>query len=320
MLNNFLKIEFKSLLSLARCTRCSAPALIASSRQVGHGSHPSATAEWKGNSGEPELTVGDPFRRTERSYVFYSSRRTRCTPMRDRRWIGTSSPLAMAERWRCSPWNRVSGPVEREWKSSEASRCSGERDALGRRRREARWCASHTSSGGIHVGEEGEGEQSLTERCKALGGAFGDGEVEADLEEEGIKEWRTRRGRTTMKELESSNGDDGVVAVRARARWRERERDQVHGREERMASALRRWKAEARSWRRSGHVCRQRGVTAVTRSGARGAAIAASGRRGKAREWGRPGWLRWMGRLVGAGPPVNRPLSPFFKFFFLQRV
>jgi len=63
-----------------------------------------------------------------------------------------------------------------------------------------------------------------------------------------------------------------------------------------------------------GHACRPRGVAALTRSGARGVVVAASGRRGKARARG-PGWLRWLGRLVGAGPPVKSPLSPFFKSF-----
>ena len=28
------------------------------------------------------------------------------------------------------------------------------------------------------------------------------------------------------------------------------------------------------------------------------------------------GWLRWLGRLVGAGPPVNSPPFLFFEFLF----
>ena len=57
------------------CTRCSAPA-VADERD------PSASrARWPErregeNSGEPELTVGDPFRRIKRLYTLYGSRRT----------------------------------------------------------------------------------------------------------------------------------------------------------------------------------------------------------------------------------------------------
>ena len=37
---------------------------------------------------------------------------------------------------------------------------------------------------------------------------------------------------------------------------------------------------------------------------------------GGGRGAGIPGWLRWLGRLVGAGPPVNSPLSLFLILFF----
>ena len=44
---------------------------------------------------------------------------------------------------------------------------------------------------------------------------------------------------------------------------------------------------------------------------ARGAAVSEREEGGDAGA-GRPGRLRWLGRLVGAGPPVNSPLSHFF--------
>jgi len=51
----------------------------------------------------------------------------------------------------------------------------------------------------------------------------------------------------------------------------------------------------------------------------RGAALSERGE-GGGRGAGRPGWLRWLGRLVGAGPPVNSLLSLFFKFIFPKKV
>jgi len=63
-----------------------------------------------------------------------------------------------------------------------------------------------------------------------------------------------------------------------------------------------------------GRACRPRGVAALTWSGARGAAVAASVRRGKAQARGL-GWLRWLGRLVGAGPPMNNPSFLFLNLF-----
>ena len=152
-------------------------------------------------------------------------------------------------------------------------------------------------SGGVNAGEEGDGEQGLTERFKALGGAFCDGGVEAELREEEIEEWRASRGRTAGKELGSSNGDGGVGTggVKARKQERERERDRAHGREERMASVLEPVGARMPS-------TRHRGPDAVQRARP---AVALSERRGKVRARGRPGWLRWLGRLVCASQPVN---------------
>ena len=71
----------------------------------------------------------------------------------------------------------------------------------------------------------GRGRIGPTEHLKVLGGAFGDGEVEAELEEEGIKEWHARRRRMAVGVLMSSNGDGGAGAVRVRVRRRERERE-----------------------------------------------------------------------------------------------
>jgi len=61
--------------------------------------------------------------------------------------------------------------------------------------------------------------------------------------------------------------------------------------------------------------CRPRGAVGLTRSGARGAAV--SERTGREVDAARAGlgWLRWLGRLVGAGPPGNSPLSLFLKLF-----
>ena len=60
--------------------------------------------------------------------------------------------------------------------------------------------------------------------------------------------------------------------------------------------------------------CRPRGAVGLTQSAARGAAM--SERVWRAVDAARAGlgWLRWLGRLVGAGPPVNSPLL-FFNLF-----
>jgi len=57
--------------------------------------------------------------------------------------------------------------------------------------------------------------------------------------------------------------------------------------------------------------CRPRGAVGLTQSGARGAAV--SERAGRVVDVARAGlgWLRWLCRLVRAGPPVNSPLSFF---------
>jgi hypothetical protein len=63
--------------------------------------------------------------------------------------------------------------------------------------------------------------------------------------------------------------------------------------------------------------CRPRGAVGLTRSGARGAAVSERARGGGGRGAVGLGWLRWLGRLVGAGPPVNSsPFLFFLKFFF----
>ena len=83
---------------------------------------------------------------------------------------GASSPLAMAERWRCSTSTRGASLVERDWRGSGASWCRGEHDALARRCRKARWRAGHTRGDGALAGEEREGERGspcVTKRSEA---------------------------------------------------------------------------------------------------------------------------------------------------------
>ena len=88
-----------------------------------------------------------------------------------------------------------------------------------------------------------------------------------------------------MEELGSSNGDDGAGAVGARARG-EKESETERTREERMASALGAMVGEGEGAAPVGRACRPRGVVALTRLGARGAAVVASGRTVKVWAWG----------------------------------
>jgi len=83
---------------------------------------------------------------------------------------------------------------------------------------EARQRAGRASRGGVHAGEGDEGGEVLTERDKALGDSFEDGEVEVELGEDGIGEWLARRRGMTDTELGSSNGDGGAGKHRAEAR------------------------------------------------------------------------------------------------------
>jgi hypothetical protein len=68
-----------------------------------------------------------------------------------------------------------------------------------------------------------------------------------------------------------------------------------------------------------GRACRPRGAAALTLSGARVAPPCAEREEEGDSGLGRPGHLHWLGRLVGAGPPVNSPLPFFFKNFSFQK-
>ena len=97
-----------------------------------------------------------------------------------------------------------------------------------------------------------------------------------------------------------SEGERARESEEARMEWRRewRVRWPLHGRRGRSWRRRARMPATRRRWldvlgrERHDHVrAREEGVD----TGA-----------------GRPGWLRWLGRLVGAGRPVNSPLSHFF--------
>ena len=179
-----------------------------------------------------------------------------------------------------------------------ASRCKGERNVLGRERKEARWHSDNASSGGAHTGEDDEGKKGLTERLNALGGAFRDGEVEAER----IEGWPVRQRRTVAGKLGSSNGDGGAGAVRVRARRRERRREQAHRRGRRMAIALMAVVGEVEVVALAGArmpATRRRGPDAVGQT--RSATAAPSGRREKRRaRWGLAGFTGWAGWLAPA--------------------
>ena len=100
----------------------------------------------------------------------------------------------------------------------------------------------------------------------------------------------------------------GGGAVRAERR-RESETVRTEWRREWRA----RWscpQVEGRVVASAGRACCPRGTAGLTRSSARRAAVSEREVEGDAGA-GRPGQLRWLGRLVGAGPPVNSPLSLF---------
>jgi hypothetical protein len=69
----------------------------------------------------------------------------------------------------------------------------------------------------------------------------------------------------------------------------------------------------------AGNACHPRGAASLTRSGMRGAAVSEREEEGDVGA-GRLGRLRWLGRLVGAGPLVNSPLFHFFKFLFPKKL
>ena len=90
---------------------------------------PLARAQRGENFGEPELTVGDLFRRTKLPYAFYGSRRTQRTLLRGLKRTGASSPPAMAERRHGSPRSGHHTAVERALTAEIGARGQGEANA-----------------------------------------------------------------------------------------------------------------------------------------------------------------------------------------------
>jgi len=81
------------------------------------------------SSGEPELAVGDFFRRNKLPNTLYGSRRTKRTPLRGLKWTGAGSPPAMAGRRRCSPRSGHHTAVERALTAGIGARGQGEANA-----------------------------------------------------------------------------------------------------------------------------------------------------------------------------------------------
>ena len=99
-------------------------------------------------------------------------------------------------------------------------------------------------------------------------------------------------------------------------RAREREREGAHGVEARMANALA-LSTDGGGGRGVGEprMLSMRHCWPDTIGRARRGRVRARGR-GGGRGAGRPSWFRRLGRLVGAGPPVNSPPFPLFIYFF----
>jgi hypothetical protein len=90
---------------------------------------PLARAQRGENSGEPELTVGDLFRRIKLLYAFYGSRRTQRTLLRGLKRTGASPPPAMAERRHGSPRSGHHTAVERALTAGIGARGQDEANA-----------------------------------------------------------------------------------------------------------------------------------------------------------------------------------------------
>ena len=114
-------------------------------------------------------------------------------------------------------------------------------------------------------------------------------------------------------------GGGAVCAERRRESGREGERARTGWR--------RKWRRRWRCPQRRGKVvapasraCRPRGAVGLTRSGAHGAAVSERVGREVDAARGGLGWLRWLGRLVGAGPPVNSSPFSFFLIYFPKKL
>ena len=175
---------------------------------------PLARAQRGENSGEPELTIGDLFRRIKLPYAFYGSRRTPRTLLRGLKRTGASSPPAMAERRRCSPSSRGAGPVERDWSGSRASRCRGEHGALTKRHRKARRHADYVRGGGALRRRRNEGKRGspcLTKRSETCSATVERGRSSGEDESEN----GARAGGERSRRSSGSNGDGGALRARS---------------------------------------------------------------------------------------------------------
>jgi hypothetical protein len=143
-------------------------------------------------------------------------------------------------------------------------------------------------------------------------------ETNAELGEvEGGAERRRSAGNTASGARGAPMASGGTVRA-------ERRQESARESEGARTGWRREWRGRWRCPQRRGGVvapassaCRPRGAVGLTRSGARGAAVSERARGGGGRGAVGLGWLRWLGRLVGAGPPVNSsPFLFFLKFFF----
>ena len=137
-----------------------------------------------------------------------------------------------------------------------------------------------------------------------------DGREEAGAGREKSSE-RWRRWRTAVRLLLRASEREGGSARRGarlaagteadaagRTWWPTRARPSRRMRATRRpSSAASPRRGRPRAWTRRGHERDERGSTGA----------------------GRPGQLRWLGRLVGAGPLVNSPPFPFFYNYFSQK-
>ena len=293
----------------ARCTRCSAPAVADERTRLPAG----PTGQGAEGRGSPTtarrrrcLPAG-----TNGTNAFASLLRLDPTPLLALKSRTASWPPAMADRRRCRSGAGHHAPVERSSAASRDSGSHGDHNA----------CPS----------EAREGREGESQRCRRRGelrrGRGLSDERFSPLEPltcaKKLRPSTRRRMRSSERWKEVLEGD-GVPGTRrtGKLRWRaavlrarrggERARERAHRVEARMAKEVALSTAEVGVVAPASRACRPRGAVGLTRSGARGAAV--SERVGRRRGRG-AGWLRWLGRLVGAGPPVNSPSFLFFNYF-----
>ena len=203
------------------------------------------------------------------------------------------------------------GPVVRDWSGSRASRCQGEHDALTKRHRKARRRADYARGSGALAGEGNEGERGspcVTKRSEACSATAKRGRSSRkDESENGARAGENVRGGARAPMATTALCAHGV---RARERVGRSWRAQMVVGTEADASGRSWWPTRARPSRRM-RATRRPSSTGPPQW--HGAAVRAWTRRrrergeGGERGMGRPGMLRWLGWLVGAGPPVNSP-------------